>query len=104
MKDIVEVLSLRNENVYCGKGLVDLFIGIDYVCMYIGEMRQVGYLVVRYFFLGWVIFGVMLGDICEINSIFYVKYIMFEDLLDFWMIEVMGVVVMLCLCVVDWLS
>ena len=56
-KDIAEVLSLRKDNVYLGKGPVDLLTGIDHPEMHTGETRQVRHLVARHSPLGWVIFG-----------------------------------------------
>ena len=82
-KDIAEVLSLRKENVYGGKGPVDLLIGIDHARMHTGETRQAGHLVARHSPLGWVMFGATPGDARETNNILYVKYTTPEDLSDF---------------------
>ena len=103
-KDITEVLSLNKEYIYCGKGPVDLLIGIDHARMHTGETRQAGYLVARHSPLGWVIFGAMPGDARKTNSILYVKYTMPEHLSDFWTTEPMGVAVTPCLCAADKLS
>ena len=83
-KGIAEVLDLRKENVYRGKGPVNLLIGIDHARMHTGETRQAGQLVARHSPLGWVIFGAMPGDTHETNSILFVKYTTPEDLSDFW--------------------
>jgi len=103
-KDIAEVLSLRKEHVYHGKGPVNLLIGIDHACMHTGETRQAGHLVTRHSPLGWVIFGATPGDARETNSILYVKYTTPVDLLDFWTTETMGVAVTPCLCATGKLS
>ena len=103
-KDIAEMLSLRKESVYRGKGPVDLLIGIDHARMHTGETRQAGHLVARHSPLGWVIFGATPGDARETNSILYVKYTTPEDLSDFWTTEAMGVAVTPCLCAADRLS
>ena len=102
--DIAEVLSLRKDNVYRGKGPVDLLIGIDHARMHTGETRQARHLVARQSPLGWVIFGAMPGDARETNSILYIRYTMPEDLSDFWTTEAMGVAVTPCLCAADKLS
>lgn len=41
------------------------------------------------------------GEMLEISRIFYVKFEMFVDLIDFWKMEIMGVVVKFCVCEVD---
>ena len=46
-KDIAKVQRLKNENVYRGKGPVDLLIGVDHARMHTGETRQAGHLVAR---------------------------------------------------------
>jgi len=89
-ENIVEVLSLRKEYVYRGKGPVDLLIGIGDARMHIGKPRRAEHLVARHSPLVWVIFGATPGDTRETNSIFYVKYTMPEDLSDFWTTEAMG--------------
>lgn len=58
-------------------------------------------MVVRSILLGWVVFGGLLGEMLEISCIFYVKFEMFVDLIDFWKMEIMGVVVKFCVCEVD---
>ena len=98
-KDIAEVLSLRRDNVYRGKGPIDPLIAIEHARMYVtGEARYAGHLVARHSPLGWVIFGATPVDAGEANSILYLKYTMPEDLFDFWTTEAMGVAVTPCLC------
>lgn len=46
-RDIAEALSLKKEHVYCGKGPVNLLIGIDNARMHTGETRQARHLVAR---------------------------------------------------------
>lgn len=62
-KLVVKFFGLENERICRGKGFVDLLIGIDYVQMYIRQIRQIGQLVVRKMFLGLVVFGGLLGEI-----------------------------------------
>ena len=82
-KDIAEVLSLKKDSVYRGKGPVDLLIGIDHTRMHTGETRQARSLVARHSPLGWVMFGATPGDARETKKILYVKYTMPQDLPDF---------------------
>lgn len=58
-------------------------------------------MVVRSILLGLVVFGGLLGEMLEISCKFYVKFEMFVDLIDFWKMEIMGVVVKFCVCEVD---
>lgn len=54
---IPELLGLPNTKFSCGKGHVDLLIGIDHTHMHAGETRQVDHLLARNSPLGWVGFG-----------------------------------------------
>ncbi|XP_015747436.1 PREDICTED: uncharacterized protein LOC107327200 [Acropora digitifera] len=56
-RDIAERLNLKKEDLYRGKGQVDLLIGIDHARMHTCETRQAGHLVARKSPLGWVVFG-----------------------------------------------
>lgn len=38
-KVFIECIWLKGKRIYWGIGLVDFFIGIDYVCLYIGEIK-----------------------------------------------------------------
>jgi len=101
-KDIIEGLGLKKENIYRGKGPIDLLIGIDHALMHTGETRQARHVVARKSPLGWVIFGAAPQDAREANRIFHVKYTMpVVDLSDFWTTEAMGVAVTPCLCASD---
>lgn len=59
------------------------------------------YLLVCKFLFGWVVFGGKLEEISDLISILYVKYVLLIDLMDFWIMEIMGVVVKFCVCDVD---
>ena len=101
-KDIIEGLCLKKENIYRGKGPIDLLIGIYHARMHTGETRQARHVVARKSPLGWVIFGAAPQDAREANRIFHVKYTMpVVDLSDFWTTEAMGVAVTPCLCASD---
>ena len=98
------MLRLENENVYRGKGPVDLLIGVDHARMHTGETRQAGHLEARHSPLGWVIFGATPGDARETKRILCVKYTMPEDRSDFRKTEAMGVAGTPSLCAADKLS
>lgn len=63
-----------------------------------GEMREVGNVVVCYLFFGWVVFGVVFGKQLEVSYVYYIKFEMFIDMIDFWIMESMGVFVKFCNC------
>ena len=46
-KDVIEGLDLKKENIYRGKGPIDLLIGIDHARMHTGETRQARHVVAR---------------------------------------------------------
>lgn len=83
-KDIAESLGLKKEDIYRGRGPVDLLIGIDHARMQTGETRQAGHLAARKSPLGWVIFGGTPRDVHEASPILHVKYTTPVDLSDFW--------------------
>ena len=60
-KEIGKQLGLKDK-IHCGKGPVDILIGIDHPSMHTGETKQVGDLVARSSPLGWVIFGAKPGE------------------------------------------
>ena len=66
-RDIAERLNLKKEDLYRGKGQVDLLIGIDHARMHTGETRQAGHLVARKSPLGWVVFGGTSKDAPEVK-------------------------------------
>lgn len=53
------------------------------------------------FLFGWVVFGGNLIVIFDVICILYVRFVILVDLFDFWIIEIMGVMVKLCVCDVD---
>ena len=95
---IAELLSLKKEEIYRGKGPVDLLIGIDHARMHTGETRQALHLVARKFPLGWVVSGGTSQDAPETSRTFHVKYTSPVDLTDFWTTEAIGVTIAPCLC------
>ncbi|XP_068738317.1 uncharacterized protein [Montipora capricornis] len=99
-----EVLGLPNTRFHCGKGHVDLLIGIDHTHMHAGETRQVDHLLARKSPLGCVVFGGKPEQISDITSILHVKYASPIDLTDFWTTETMGVAVKPCVCNADKLT
>ncbi|XP_068750786.1 uncharacterized protein [Montipora capricornis] len=103
-RDIAERLNLKKEDLYRGKGPVDLLIGIDHARMHTGETRQAGHLVARKSPLGWVVFGGTSQDAPEASRTLHVKYTSPVDLTDFWTTEAMGVAITPCLCPANKLS
>ncbi|XP_068675312.1 uncharacterized protein [Montipora foliosa] len=103
-RDIAERLNLKKEDLYRGKGPVDLQIGIDHARMHTGETRQAGHLVARKSPLGWVVFGGTSQDAPEGSRTLHVKYTSPVDLTDFWTTEAMGVAITPCLCPANKLS
>ena len=103
-RDIAERLNLKKEDLYRGKGPVDLLIGIDHARMHAGETRQAGHLVARKSPLGWVVFGGTSQDAPEASRTLHVKYTSPVDLTDFWTTEAMGVAITPCLCPANKLS
>ncbi|XP_068678843.1 uncharacterized protein [Montipora foliosa] len=103
-RDIAERLNLKKEDLYRGKGPVDLLIGIDHARMHTGETRQAGHLVSRKSPLGWVVFGGTSQDAPEASRTLHVKYTSPVDLTDFWTTEAMGVAITPCLCPANKLS
>ena len=103
-RDIAERLNLKKEDLYRGKGPVDLLIGIDHARMHTGETRQAGHLVARKSPLGWVVFGGTSQDAPESSRTLHVKYTSPVDLTDFWTTEAMGVAITPCLCPANKLS
>ena len=91
-------LNRKKEDLYRGKGPVDLLIGIDHTRMYTGETRQTGHLVARKSPLGWVVYGGTSQDAPEATRTLHVKYTSPVDLTDFWTTEAMGVAITPCLC------
>ena len=89
-KEIAECLSLKKEDIYRGKGPVDLLIGINHARLHTGETRQAGKSP-----LGWVVFGETSQDAYEKSQILRMKYTTPVDLSDFWTMETMGVAVTL---------
>ncbi|XP_068711858.1 uncharacterized protein [Montipora foliosa] len=73
-RDIAELLNLKKEDLYRGKGPVDLLIGIDHARMHTGETRQAKHLVARKSPLGWVVFGGTSQDAPEASRTLHVKY------------------------------
>lgn len=55
-------------------------------------------------FFGWVVFGVMFRGYVYVYYVFNVKVLVFIDMVDFWLMEIMGVVVKFCNCEIDKLS
>ena len=100
-RDIAERLNLKKEDLYRGKGQVDLLIGIDHARMHTGETRQAGHVVARKSPLGWVVFGGTSKDAPEVSKTLHVKYTSPVDLTDFWMTEAMGVAITPCLCLAN---
>lgn len=98
--DIVKKFGFNRYQFYLGYGQMDLFIGIDQVKFYIGEIRKFDNLIVWYLLLGWVVFGVIFGQLVFIY-VYYIKLEVFVDLVVFWFIESMGVVVKVCICEVE---
>ena len=103
-RDIAEHLNLKKEDLYRGKGQVDLLIGIDHARMHTGETRQAGHLVARKSPLGWVVFRGTSKDAPEVSKTLHVKYTSPVDLTDFWTTEAMGVAITPCLCLANKLS
>ena len=101
---ITELLGLSSEKIRCGRGPIDILIGIDHANMHTGQTRQAGELVARQTPLGWVVFGGSSGNTQPASRIMFVKYATPVDLSDFWKTESMGVEVKACVCEADKLS
>ena len=98
MARIIERFGLSNENVWRGKGPVDLLIRIEHANMHTGLTKQVYHLVARKSPLGWVFFGSSPGAVSadDVTRVLHVKYEAPVSLTDFWTTETMCVEVKPC--------
>ena len=102
---ITEQLGLTNEKIRCGRGPVDLLIGIDHAHLHTGHTKNVDHLVATKSSLGGVLFGSIPGGTTfDENRVFSVNYATPVDLSDFRTTERRGIEVKPCVCEVDKLT
>ena len=94
---ITEHIGLTNEKIRCGRGPVDLVIGIDHAHVHTGHTKKVDHLVATKSSLGGVLFGsIPGGTTCDANRVLSVNYATPVDLSDFRTTERRGIEVKPC--------